>query len=625
MRIQSVRIKNFRAFKDVKIDFEKDYTCFVGENSVGKSTVLNALNIFFQQDENQQSYTKLGKSEFHQENIDEPIEITVTFSDLNSYEQQELSSHYRHGVIVCKTIAKFNKGKEYGYAEPEQKIARRGIEDFTSFFKAEKGGSLVPDLRNIYEGFKKNHPSLPEATKKNAMKEALFDYEAANPQLCGNIESTEDYYKDGKGLLEPYIRWIYIPAVKDVVKETVADKKGKYLEQILALIGDSKKPIEKQREGIHNDAIEAYEKALEQANKNSSSLFKSLEASIRKNLNHWGYSDFEPSIHWGQPDKDITIPAPVTKMSLKSPSYKKELGVENFGHGLQRAIAFTLLQGLAHTQIQSMSKPANKNEPKMIFACEEPEIYQHPPRIRGFYNTLQNLSTSGSQVMITTHHPFFVADSFFEKIRLVKQIGQNEPEIVSRSFDTVNVAYKKISNKDMRRSDKIIPPLHQILHSSRNEMFFSKNIVFVEGQSDETYITTYLHLMGLWEEYISQGTQVIKVHGKNNLLEPIIIAKEFGIPFFVVFDADTDRGEDENNKKIFEALGKTYSTPKGVFLDSNCCVWEDRIEKNLKEEIKENIIKNPVPAHDALTTFFGKNKKSKSLENLCHEIIKFGR
>lgn len=48
MKIESVRIENFRSFKDETIFFD-DYTCFVGPNGAGKSTVFYALNIFFRQ------------------------------------------------------------------------------------------------------------------------------------------------------------------------------------------------------------------------------------------------------------------------------------------------------------------------------------------------------------------------------------------------------------------------------------------------------------------------------------------------------------------------------------------------------------------------------------------------
>lgn len=47
MKIVSVKIKNFRGYgEEVKIKFD-DLTVFVGKNDVGKSTILEALDMFF--------------------------------------------------------------------------------------------------------------------------------------------------------------------------------------------------------------------------------------------------------------------------------------------------------------------------------------------------------------------------------------------------------------------------------------------------------------------------------------------------------------------------------------------------------------------------------------------------
>lgn len=47
MKIVSLKIKNFRGYKDLtEIKFD-DLTVFVGKNDIGKSTILEALDIFF--------------------------------------------------------------------------------------------------------------------------------------------------------------------------------------------------------------------------------------------------------------------------------------------------------------------------------------------------------------------------------------------------------------------------------------------------------------------------------------------------------------------------------------------------------------------------------------------------
>ncbi|MHC1999240.1 AAA family ATPase [Methylobacterium sp. CM6241] len=46
MKIKSVRIQNLRSLRDQIIEMS-EYTCLVGANGAGKSTILCALNIFF--------------------------------------------------------------------------------------------------------------------------------------------------------------------------------------------------------------------------------------------------------------------------------------------------------------------------------------------------------------------------------------------------------------------------------------------------------------------------------------------------------------------------------------------------------------------------------------------------
>lgn len=47
MKIKSVKIKNFRGYKEETEIFFNNLTVFVGRNDIGKSTVLEALDLFF--------------------------------------------------------------------------------------------------------------------------------------------------------------------------------------------------------------------------------------------------------------------------------------------------------------------------------------------------------------------------------------------------------------------------------------------------------------------------------------------------------------------------------------------------------------------------------------------------
>jgi AAA15 family ATPase/GTPase len=71
MKIKNMIIKNFKTFDSEGINLTmKDLTTLVGENNVGKSNVLEALDIFFNY-----SKTKINKSSFHHDDVQKEIVI----------------------------------------------------------------------------------------------------------------------------------------------------------------------------------------------------------------------------------------------------------------------------------------------------------------------------------------------------------------------------------------------------------------------------------------------------------------------------------------------------------------------------------------------------------------------
>lgn len=82
MKINSVRIQNFRSYKEETIISFNELTAFVGQNDIGKSTILEALDIFFHEGKGLIKIDKedINKSEKQLGNTD--VVITVSFTDL---------------------------------------------------------------------------------------------------------------------------------------------------------------------------------------------------------------------------------------------------------------------------------------------------------------------------------------------------------------------------------------------------------------------------------------------------------------------------------------------------------------------------------------------------------------
>lgn len=93
MKIRDVRIKNFRTLKDVFIEFDV-VTTFIGPNGIGKSTVLRALNWFF----NGSKSGDLTEADCSFGAVDEDIEVQVTFGNLSDADRAELGKYAPEGV-----------------------------------------------------------------------------------------------------------------------------------------------------------------------------------------------------------------------------------------------------------------------------------------------------------------------------------------------------------------------------------------------------------------------------------------------------------------------------------------------------------------------------------------------
>ena len=193
MKVSSLRIQNFRSFKDQTINFD-DYTCFVGANGSGKSTILTALNLFFRETaDSKTDLLKLSKEDFHNGNVSEPVQITVTFADLSVEAQEDFKAYFRHGKLAISAVANWDADSEC--AAVVQHGERLGIAAFKQYYEKEKAGASADELKKFFkETLCTQFQGLPLAAAKTkpAMVEALQAYEIEHHGQCTLLLSKDD-------------------------------------------------------------------------------------------------------------------------------------------------------------------------------------------------------------------------------------------------------------------------------------------------------------------------------------------------------------------------------------------------------------------------------------------------
>jgi predicted ATP-dependent endonuclease of OLD family len=637
MRIDNIRIKNFRSFDDVIVKLNP-YTSLVGPNGAGKSTILCALNVFFRETESASTnLSDLDAEDFHLLNTNEPIEITLTFTDLNAEAQKDFADYYRQGALVVTAKAIFNADTKV--ATVKQFGQRSGMEALKEFFKLYNDGKKVDELKTEYERIRGQFPDLAKPGSKDAMRDALRAYEEAHPEQCTLIPSEDQFYGFSKGgnRLARYVQWVYVPAVKDATKENV-EGKNTALGKILARTVRAKVKFDVEIKNLREETLVQYRKIIESQQSALDDISKALSA----RLTHWAHPDATARLTWAEDAKKVQVEEPIARLLAGEGSFEGELA--RFGHGLQRSYLLALLQELASCD--------DKDAPRLILGCEEPELYQHPPQARHLSSVLQELSEGNSQIVVSTHSPYFVSGRGFESVRLVRRDRTAKNSKVAQvTFDQISQRVGEIWGEAPDPMPAQRARLQQALQPHLSEMFFTPKLVLVEGIEDVAYITAWMIVSDRAAEFRLHGCHLVAVNGKSHLIEPIIIAQALEIPVFALFDADGNKTKasertqhEKDNKALLKLLGGNDAAPfpDATAWGASYVQWPTNLGDLLKTEIgaavwdqtygeatkglgnpEGSYLKNPVHIGDHIDVLKTKGHTPASLERLCAEIIKF--
>ncbi|WP_039565029.1 ATP-dependent nuclease, partial [Ralstonia solanacearum] len=165
MKIQSVRIKNFRTLTDVTIPFDS-VTTFIGPNGAGKSTVLRALDWYFNGKPG-----SLTEKDCSFGVTDEDIEVRVTFADLTDKDRDALGKYAPDGVA---TFTAWKRRSPNG--SDVLSANAKGFPDFNAIKEA-SGATAKKDL---YADLRSSRPdlNLPAANTGAAVEQAMVTWEA---------------------------------------------------------------------------------------------------------------------------------------------------------------------------------------------------------------------------------------------------------------------------------------------------------------------------------------------------------------------------------------------------------------------------------------------------------------
>lgn len=503
MKLRRVTVENFRCYQQAtSIDID-DMTVFVGRNDVGKSTLFEALDVFF-------GNSKLDADDRSKETEEtSDICITCEFTDfpaslgIDAGNQTTLEAEYLLNLDGRLAIKKVYKGK-------------------------------TPTLKSVFAVA--NHPQHPEVADllslklpqlKQRAKTVGADLEAVNQTKNAEIRKA---IRDTVGDLQ--LQLSDVPLDKEEGK--ILAERIEILMPVFALFKsdrDSKDGDDEAQDPLNS----AVQEALKDKQVDLDGIFDYVAQEVQKiadatlaklrQMDAGLASQLVP--RFDKPNWSKLFRASITGDT--------GIPINKRGSGVRRLILLNFFRAKAERLM------AERVTASVIYAIEEPETSQHPANQRLLVRALQELLQSDEcQVMMTTHTPI-----------LARVVQTNLLRWVQRNGNGI----REVNRVDEQNWEALASSLG-VLPESTVGLF-----VFVEGKHDIPF------LLNLADALRADGAAIpdlrqLEVDGRiifaplggSNLLLWTNRTKNLLKPEFHIYDRDTQPPQDPKYKQAIDAV-----------------------------------------------------------------------
>ena len=409
MKLKAIVLENFRSYKKrIRVEFE-DLTAFIGKNDIGKSTILEALEIFFNN-----SSVKIDKKDVCILGNDKIVRIGCVFDEIpdevliDTASKTNLHDEYllnENNELEIHKIFDCSKGTIkpkiiVNALHPTETVAKKLL---TSKHK---------DLKSIFKKMVLDENDVDLRTSAEIRKEIWCNIDDLQLQLCEVPLEKED----AKNIWES-LRFELPSFALFQSDRASSDGDSEVQDPMKLAVAQALKDVEIDLEKIKS---EVQKKAKEVAQATISKL-NEMDEKLASEL----HPEFKEEPKWNN----------IFKLTLEDDN---KIPINKRGSGVRRLILLNFFRAQAEKTLK------DSNKKNIIYAIEEPETSQHPKNQKILIEALSDLSKKENcQVILTTHVPELASMLPIESIRLVTKNEFSEKEIL---FGDDKV-YEKVSDE----------------------------------------------------------------------------------------------------------------------------------------------------------------------------------
>ncbi|QMU63203.1 MAG: AAA family ATPase [Flavobacteriaceae bacterium] len=519
MKLDKIILKNFRGYKEeIKIPIS-NLTAFIGKNDAGKSSVLEALEIFFN--------NKLVICEREDSNVnsdDNEIQISCIFSDLpNEIIIDTTAPTSLENEYLLNSDGKLHIKKMFSTtaAKPKEKIYivcnHPTIQNGKDLLRLKRSELKArADNLGINEA---DYNSNINSSIRGAIWNSFECLDITNSEILVDKEDTKKVYESLKNFLPLYALFQSNRQSKDDDKE-VSDPMKIAIQQALS---DLNAELEYIKTKVQNRATATARRTLDKLKEMAPDLASVLKPQFKT-----------------EPKFDSQF-----KLTISSDD---NIPINKRGSGVRRLVLLNFFRAEADRLRNQYSGR------KVIYAFEEPETSQHPDHQKMLIEAFKEISNSGnSQVLLTTHTPTLGGLLSLDSLRFIEKNGNTR---------TMELGTDQVFEKIADALGVLPEPI------AKN----ATAILLLEGKGDVTFIR---HMASQLKEggFINHTLEekriaLVPIGGCGNLKHwtTLRLADQFNIPYCVLQDSDKGTPEEAKNiAKIQELKNsgvKAYLTRK---------------------------------------------------------------
>jgi putative ATP-dependent endonuclease of OLD family len=426
MKIKQVILENFRAYHALTRVSLDEFTCLIGKNDAGKSTILEALDIFFEG-----GVVKIDPTDACVAGDPRKVRIGIVFEGLPEelvLDSNAATTLQMEHLLNQNGDLEIHKVYNCSLQTPKPEIFARAVH---------------PSEDGVNDILLKTQTELRKIVRDRGLTERCN--QAENPSMRAAIYASFE---------ELNLVFQDVPLTKENGKTVY-----KSLEQRMPMFAlfQSDRPSKDQDPEVQSPMKIAVEQALEGLEDDLNGIMETIQERAQETATRTleKLSENYPEI------------ASTLQPKFKKPAWKNlfkldlegddGIPINKRGSGVRRLILLSFFQ--AEAEKKRGQDPAVHRRP-IFYAIEEPETSQHPDNQVKIVSALRELAQAGDQVLITTHVPALAGRMPLESLRFIDveaagdvvrvRSGSDDPSVFDEIANALGVLPEAIDSTDVK-------------------------------------------------------------------------------------------------------------------------------------------------------------------------------